>query len=102
MTDATSMTATRAKGKGLPPMSLMPEKICTEVTRVNSNINGTPSSVKAQMKTIVPPAKSPWHDQRKRDPSEFSKTGASEVFRGLFHGGIEVRERGDDVEVENG
>ena len=53
------MTATRAKGKGLPPMSLMPEKICTEVTRVNSNINGTPNSVNAQMKTIVPPAKSP-------------------------------------------
>ena len=48
-----------------------------------------------------PAGEEPWHDQRKRNPSEFSKTGASEVFRGLLHGGIEVREGGDDVEVEN-
>ena len=37
----------------------MPEKIWTDVTRVNSNMSGTPSSVKAQMKMMVPPAKSP-------------------------------------------
>ena len=48
-----------------------------------------------------PAGEKPWHDQRKRNPPEFSKAGASEVFRGLFHGGIEVGEGGDDVEVKN-
>ena len=40
-------------------MSLMPLKTCTEAMRVKSNMSGTPSSVKDQIKTIVPPAKSP-------------------------------------------
>ena len=56
---AASITATSANGNGLPPMSLIPEKIWTDVTRVYSNMSGTPSSVKAQMKTMVPPANIP-------------------------------------------
>jgi hypothetical protein len=53
------MTTTRAYGKGFPPISLRPLKICTEVTRLKSNMSGTPSSVKAQMNTMMPPAKKP-------------------------------------------
>ena len=40
-------------------MSLIPENIWTDVTRLNPNMSGTPSSVNAQMKMIVPPANSP-------------------------------------------
>ena len=48
-----------------------------------------------------PAGEESWHDERKRNPPEFSKAGASEVFGGLLHGGIQIRECGDDVEVKN-
>ena len=99
--EAARMTATRAKGNGLPPISLIPEKICTEVTRVNSNIKGTPSSVNAHMKTIVPPAKSPGimrgsvMRRNLRKPVHPRFSAASSIAGSRF------AERGDNVKVEN-
>ena len=37
----------------------MPSRICTGATRGKSKTSGTPSSVKAQMKTSAPPANRP-------------------------------------------
>ena len=54
-----SRTAVRAYGIGLLSSPLSPSKICTGATRAKSNTSGTPSSVKAPMKTIEAPAKTP-------------------------------------------
>jgi pimeloyl-ACP methyl ester carboxylesterase len=49
-----------------------------------------------------PAGEEPRHNERKRDSPEFSQAGASQVFRGFFHGGIKICQGSDEVEIKNG
>ena len=54
-----SITTVNAKGIALRSNSVIPKNTCTGVTFVKPNINGVPSSVKLQIKIILPPANIP-------------------------------------------
>ena len=43
-----------------------------------------------------------WANQRQRDATEASPCTCTEIDRGLFHRGVDVCDRGDEIEIDDG